>query len=413
VVTAVLVLLSGGLGFILLKDDPDPTKGGLVAFLRAPTHDYSIVPEGPYRWGNLVITMLMPQRSFLLGLPAFLVVATCWWRAVSEGEGETRRRRIFGAGILAGLLPLAHAHAFATAFGLSILLALLFPPRREWLHAIAATAVLAVPQILFVSHRTAMKAESFVAWQTGWDRGENGIVTFWWLNLGLFIPLLIMALAWRGARPVVPNRLLRFYLPFLLCFLIPNLLRLSPWIWDNIKFLVWWHLASAPLLAALLVRLWRGGPRSAVAASLAFVILVLSGALDVRRVATKKIDIPVFGGSAVAFGRTLREVTPPGAIILHAPTYNSEVYLAGRRTLVGYPGHIWSQGLEAGQREVDVRAIYSGHPDAAALLRSYGIDSVLVGPLERADADRRFNEDAFRSFPLVAEGAEYRLYKAR
>jgi hypothetical protein len=413
VVTAALVFLSGGLGFMLLKDEPDPTAGGLVAFLRTPQHDYSIVGHGPYRWGNLIITMLMPQRSFLLGLPAFLVVATTFWRAVTEvqaPEGPARRpRRLLGAGILIGLLPLAHAHTFVTCAGLAVLLALLFPPRREWVVALAAAGLLALPQVLFASHGTAMQATSFVAWSVGWDRSGVGVLSFWWHNLGLFLPLLVLALAWRGRAPVVPALLLRFYLPFTLWFLAPNLLRLSPWIWDNIKFLVFWHVASAPLVALLLVRLWTSGPRRAVLASLAFVVLVLSGALDVRRVVARKIDNAVFDAGSAAFASTLREATEPRAVVLHAPTYNSEVYLTGRRTVFGYPGHIWSQGLDGGRREDEVRAIYAGRPEAPALLRSLGIQYVLVGPLESAMDG--FQDHAFRDFPIVAESADRRLYR--
>jgi hypothetical protein len=56
---------------------------------------------------------------------------------------------------------------------------------------------------------------------------------------------------------LVPKRLLLFYLPFTLCFIIPNFLKMAPWIWDNIKVLYYWWLASAPLVALLLARLWR------------------------------------------------------------------------------------------------------------------------------------------------------------
>src|SRR3712207_9042327 len=31
------------------------------------------------------------------------------------------------------------------------------------------------------------------------------------------------------------SKLLLFWLPFSLCFIIPNFVRLAPWIWDNIR----------------------------------------------------------------------------------------------------------------------------------------------------------------------------------
>ena len=97
----------------------------------------------------------------------------------------------------------------------------------------------------------------------------------------------------------------------------------------------------------------------------------------------------------MAFGHRIRAVTPPGSIVLHAPTYNSEVFLAGRRSVLGYPGHTWSQGLDAGTREEDIRAIYAGAPDAAALLSRYGVGYVLVGPRER-ELERRDRRGVLR-----------------
>ena len=100
-----------------------------------------------------------------------------------------------------------------------------------------------------------------------------GFVVFFWLrNTGLLIPLLVAAFVWRGdgGGRLVPGRLARFYVPFALCFVVPNLFQLSPWIWDNIKFMVWWHVASAVLVALLLARLWRMGPWPRVAAGMKF-----------------------------------------------------------------------------------------------------------------------------------------------
>jgi uncharacterized membrane protein len=91
--------------------------------------------------------------------------------------------------------------------------------------------------------------------------------------------------------------------------------------------------------------------------------------------------------------------------------YNSEVYLTGRRTVFGYPGHIWSQGLEAGSREDDVEKMYAGHPEAGALRQRYAVDFMLVGPRERAMDI--FDERAVRGLALVAERGPYRLYRVR
>ena len=405
------MIASGGVGFLWLARDVDPALDGLVGLLRRPAHDYTILPQGPLRWGNLAVTMLVPQRSFLLGLPLFLIVATLWWQAVTDADRARARRRLLAAGALTGIMPLAHAHAFTVAMAIGLALALLFPDFRAWPRALGLAAVLALPQILLLAIGSSMQSRQFLGWQMGWDRGELGLVHFWWLNLGLFIPALLVALLWRGRTPVVKERLLRFYAPFALCFLVPNVVQLSPWIWDNVKFMVWWHVASAVLIALLLARLWRLGGWARAAAAGLFVLLTLSGGLDLWRAASDKIVLPVIPPEGEAFARDIREKTPAGAMILHAPAYNSEVYLTGRRTLYGYPGHIWSQGLDAGPREDDLKKMYTGHPDASALLKRYGVDFAVVGPHERAIEG--FDDSALRRIEMVAERGPYRLYRVR
>ena len=84
------------------------------------------------------------------------------------------------------------------------------------------------------------------------------------------------------------SRLRRFYLPFLLCFMVPNVIRLAPWIWDNIKVLVYWFVASMPLVSLVLARWYRtGGWYRALAVSLAL-SLTAAGALDLWRVLSRR-----------------------------------------------------------------------------------------------------------------------------
>jgi hypothetical protein len=406
-----LVLASGGLGFLGLARDVDPLAGGLVGLLRRPTHDYTILAQGPLRWGNIVITMLIPQRSFLLGMPLFLVVATLWWQAITDADRVRARRRLLGAGAIMGLMPLAHAHAFITLLAIAFALAVLFPDARGWARGLGLAIAAAIPQVLLIAQGTSLQSSRFVGWHVGWDRAETGVLRFWWLNLGLFIPALLVALVWRGQRPLVEKTLLRFYVPFALCFLVPNLVRLSPWIWDNIKFMIWWHIVSSVLIALLLARLWRSGWRGRAAAGTLFVLLTLSGSLDLWRAAAGKIVLSIIPPEGTAFAQDIIASTPPRAVVLHAPTYNSEVYLTGRRTIMGYLGHIWSQGLDAGSRERDLEKVYGGYPASGEILARYGVDYIVEGPHERAlDA---FDDRALSAFPVVVERGPYRLFRVR
>ena len=113
----------------------------------------------------------------------------------------------------------------------------------------------------------------------------------------------------------------------------------------------------------------------------------------------------------MAFAELVKEKTPPRALIIHAPVHNTPVFLTGRRSLMGYPGHIWTHGLEFVRRESEIKRIYLGAPDADQLLKNYGIEYAVVGPHERATTP--LNERFFTRFEKVGEVGGYGLYKIR
>jgi len=143
----------------------------------------------------------------------------------------------------------------------------------------------------------------------------------------------------------------------------------------------------------------------------------LAGMDDALRKAAQASHIAVsrlsesgdFDRSEMKFAAQILERTAPQALVLHAPTFNTPVFLTGRRSLLGYPGWIWSRGLEAGQREADIKQIYAGGRDATSLIERYRVDYLVVGPTERA---AMAINDAFLSrYPVVGQTGEYRLYK--
>ncbi|HEX8138615.1 MAG TPA: hypothetical protein VF544_13695 [Pyrinomonadaceae bacterium] len=444
----VLVLLSGGFGWWMLFDDVTQSGRGLLAVLAKPPHDYTIIPESLYRWGNALTTLLVPQRGMLLGLPLALIIFIEWWR-VFAGEDESAKaeegkkgrkkpkrggraepastptasssslnspalKRMIAAGIVAGLLPLAHAHTFVVVMMVGACLAFIQGERgwRAWAAFFIVSALLSGPQMWWATHASSVRAGTFFAVELGWDRGEANPVWFWLINAGLFIPLLAAALLWRGARPLLPSRLLLFYLPFTLCFFIPNLFKLAPWIWDNIKVLFYWYVASVPLVALLLARVWRASLAGRALVCVLVVALTLAGALDVWRVVARASVVQVFDPEGVAFAEMVETKTRPRALVLHAPIHNHPIFLTGRRSLMGYPGHIWTHGLDYRPRELEIKAIYAGSADAGRLLARYGVEYVVVSHLERAALGARGVNDAFfERYPLVGEVGDYRLYK--
>lgn len=503
--TIALVLLSGGLGWISALREAWNSGLGVLDYLSKLPHDYTLVSNHNYAWGNALTTLFVPQRGFLLGLPLALITFTLWWQFITKDETEMRVedetkeqsgaskkdakrkrrkrneaslksssarkgeatvnlsasasnasvafaseaskesgwralfaqenfRRMVAAGIVAGLLPLAHAHSYLVVMTTGACLALLFARTLDewklWILSLAVASLLGAPQILFVMAGSATKGSSFFKFNFGWDSGGQNAILFWLKNAGLFIPLLIIAIAWLARRAnsneLESNEreharaLLLFHAPFALFFVVPNLMTLAPWVWDNIKVLFYWWVASAPLVALLLAEMWRAATAKEMSVKIALRVAVVAlvcgltfaGALDVWRVVSGTSEQREFDRQGVAFGELVAEKTPPGSVILFAPTYNHPVTLSGRVGVMGYAGHLWSQGIDYAARERDVSRIYAGAADADELLRKYKVNYVVVSPLERATLGAgRVNEKFFERYEKIGETGGYKLYK--
>ncbi|PYS23965.1 MAG: hypothetical protein DMF72_07425 [Acidobacteria bacterium] len=433
ILTPVLVILNGGFGWWMLFSDVNKTDAGVFQILRHIQHSYTILPDVTqgWRWGNAVTSLFVPQRGFLLGIPLAVIVFTQWWAAMkmksvppalaggskkrpnppaNAGGTDLISRRMLAAGFVAGLLPLIHAHSFIAVMGVGALLALINVRRwRDWLGFFVVASVIAGPQLLWSTHGSAVSTRAFIGWEFGWGHGDENVVWFWIKNTGVFIPLLILALLWKTDKYLVSRKLLYFYLPFTLCFIVPNMIKFAPWIWDNVKILFYWWIASAPIVALLLARLWNGDLWHRVIAGCLFVVLTLAGALDVYALVTKQGEFEEFDRDGVVFADMIKQQTPPKATILHAPIHNTPIFLTGRRSLMGYPGHIWTHGIDSGSREADIKKIYEGAADAPGLLAKYGVDYVVVDPQERSVM--RVNDEFFGRYKEVVTVGEYHLYK--
>ncbi|HSQ23531.1 MAG TPA: hypothetical protein VLN44_03955 [Pyrinomonadaceae bacterium] len=462
ILVPVIVILNGGFGWWMLFADVNKSDAGVFHVLMNIQHSYTILPDVTlgWRWGNAVTSLLVTQRGFLLGIPLAVMVITQWWSAMEGAKSEEQSarskargakgkarsakskadantvsgaerdvnslpfalgswslalgslpsRRMLAAGFIAGLLPLVHAHSFIAIMGVAGVLGLINIKKwREWLLFFIVASVIAGPQMLWSTHGSAVSTRAFIAWEFGWGHGDESIIWFWLKNTGVFIPLLIAALLWKTETYLVSRKLLFFYLPFTLCFIVPNVLKLAPWIWDNVKILFYWWIASAPIVALLLARLWAGSIAQRVCAGALFVMLTLAGGLDVFALLTRQGEYQEFDRDGVAFAEIVKQQTPPRATILHAPIHNTPVFLTGRRSVMGYPGHIWTHGIDSGPRETEIKKIYAGTPDAPALLTKYGVDYVVVDPQERSVMP--VNDAFFSRYREVATVGEYHLYK--
>jgi hypothetical protein len=419
----VLLFFNGGLGWTMLFREAQTTPGGLFALLANLPHDYSS-SQNLYRFNNSLIHWFVPMRSMLLATPMLSAVWILWietlrrWRA----EPEKRQTRILAAaGAITGLMPLVHAHSYVALMASATILALVFRRWREWAVFMVIAAALAIPQIILVTAGGQVHADKFFSWEFGWGKRENNFLWYWFLNTGLFIPLLVIALIRLGRKDRLTRDSLLFFLPFILWFIVPNLLKLAPWIWDNIKVLYIWFLASVPFVAAVLVEGWQRGRKWRFAVVAVFVSLTLSGALDFYRLFTVIPDQEVYSRADLEFGDLIRMKTASKSLIMSAPVPTSHVLLTGRRLFVGYPGTIWTHGLSFEGYQEALFSVYQGRPDAEQVLKNRKIEYVLLTTKElnwakdlhftiNTDFLNRFSYDEFIDPEF---GQSYRLYSVK
>ena len=434
-IAPVLLIFSGGLGFVWFARDFWESGFGIWHFLTHLPRDYTIGDH--FRWGNSLVVLFMTQRSLLLGMPLTILVLGFLWkifaseRVATDGEANFFTLSPFHfssfiIGLLAGTLPLIHLHSLVVLFVVAAFCFVLRPEKwREWIMFGIGVCVTAIPQLIWALSGSATETTKFFEWHFGWDKGDTNVFWFWIKNTGLVIPMLIagvyIVFSTQRRKDAEKEKikdqrskispLLLFYLPFIFLFIVSNTAKLAPWEWDNIKILIYWFVGSLPLIAFALAWLWERKGLFRVIAATCFVVLILAGALDVWRTVSAQINTRVFDADAMKVANEIKRKTAPNALILNAPTYNSAVVLSGRRSLMRYSGHLSSHGIDYRPREDDVRRIYQGGGVADILLRKYDVDYILISPAEHENMNP--NDAFFAKYPVVAEAGQYRVYKIK
>jgi len=418
VIAVFVFLLSGGLGFVRLLSDIQ--TGGLAVLQHLP-HEYTLNRDINLQWLNPVLAYIVPQRSTLFGFTLALIVLVFIWVAIRENLGWPAYAF---SGIVAGLMPVYHVHAYGTVVALALFWAVM-NRRREWFAYFAPALLIGVPIVVWMlpPQNTSIcgGAPSIGGYciQLGWLSPTDwqrylwlfpfDFAWFWIWNTSLLAPLIIaghLLVRW------FPTAFPRWFAPMWLWFVVPNVVILQPWNWDNTKFFVFWALLGSVVVGGVIAGMLQRGRAVAIAAVAFLMLVCLSGFLDLYRASDFAVSSAEFtdaGGLKVA--QWVRQNTSPYAVFAVADDHNSPIpTLAGRRELVGYTAWLWTYGLgDYIQRGDDDKRVLDGDPTAPALVKKYGVDYVMIGPQEIAIGGSRAYWDAHGK--VVYDDGEYVIYR--
>ncbi len=194
-----ILIFSGGLGFLWFAKDFWESSKGLTDFLWHLPRDYTIGER--FRWGNSLIVLFITQRSLLFGMPLALIVLTKIWeifalekevepRINADKRGSKNESKIQNlkskidispllVGLIAGTLPLIHAHSLFVLFVVTACLFFFRPDKwREWIAFGLGTAFVAVPSLLWITTGSATHFERIykLAFRLGCSKRQHIMV---------------------------------------------------------------------------------------------------------------------------------------------------------------------------------------------------------------------------------------------
>ena len=239
----------------------------------------------------------------------------------------------------------------------------------------------------------------------------NGVIApffqFWLTNFGLWIPLalaLVGLCVWRawkagwrwGNKPPAD---VAFVLPAVAIFAVGYFFKTAPWDWDNLKLMVWGYFLILPFLWSDIIGRWAFPERAAMCVALfgsGFVTLLgglSAGHPGFGLIERAKLDAV---GTAVA-------PLPVEARFAAYPTYNHPLLLQGRKVVLGYPGHLWTEGFEYGDANNRLTALMNGAANWREAAQALGVRYVFWGQDERTNYQSSSRPWEATSF-LVASG---------
>ena len=390
---SVLMFLNGGLGFIYVIDGMagDPTRFHEVftGFYQAPANlvDHNI------RWVNVLVDMMLPQRTILAGWCTVLPALWLLLRCIKEKDSF-----LFAVlGVWAGMLPMIHTHSFlalgiisAVVMGITLYRARKADRRAQLINFLVyggVAVILALPQLFTWTFPQTVGGGSLNIRPNWVNWNGRGLIDeyfwFWIKNVGPVYLVMIPAAKMAGRR----EKLIAW--GALGVYVIAELIQFQPNEYDNHKLFYVAFMVMVPLAAKYLVVLYeklRGLPGRRLLAAVFVVVSTLSGVLSVMRECVSEYEL--YGADTVEATQYIMEVSEQDAVVLTGTQHNNPVCsIGGRKIVCGTGSFLYFHGVDYSVQNHAVMLMYEDPRGNQALFKQYGVDYIYISSSEHYTYD--------------------------
>jgi hypothetical protein len=383
-------------------------NGGLAGFVFFQSYalkDY----QADVAWKSIPLAMFVTQRGLLYAVPAGLSLLNHWKATLLERRQE-QAIPCWAEWLLYCTMPLFHLHTFLF-LSFFLLWWFLFGDPNWRSHLLRLVLLSLVPATLCVYTVTGFAKTDAIGWKPNWMAGPGGSPWWFWLqNFGLFLPA-SAALTIYLLFPAQPferdakQKVHLLFFPAAAVFVACSLVKFAPWEWDNTKLFFWAYLVMMFCLWEGFLSKWHLALRVPVIFGLFFSGFVsLIGGICAN---PEGYDIGRASEWQQVADATRR--FPPNTVFATYPTYNHPVLVNGHRVVLGFPGHLWSHGLNYRPVEIKLAALMNSEDGWEQTTKELGADYLFWGPLEERnypDSEKAWEQKC----PLVAEGSWGRIY---
>jgi hypothetical protein len=423
-------------------------NGGLVGFMifeSWPWHlqDY----QADVGWKSIPLALFVTQRGLLYSIPAGLVLITHWRRTL-DSQTDRPHLPFWGEWLLYSTMPLFHIHTFIFLSFLLLWWFLFGNPNWRG-HLIRLVVFSFVPATFFACCVTGLDVHlqealghlagkesvqhgtSLLGWQPGWTSAVEAHEYwqhFWWfrqlphgaqapmvwlLNFGLVLPLAIVLLlylcfpkgidVWRTRF-----RMRQILLPAVAMFILCAFIRFAPWDWDNTKLFFWSYMLMMLAIWEIFLSRWHPLIRIPFLFGLFF-----SGFISLVGGLAPNNEHGYGIGDEEEWTQVddALKAFPAEAVFAIYPTYNHPALVAGHRVVLGFPGHLWSHGLEYRPEEQLLNKVMLAEPGWEPLCRQLDIDYLFWGRFEQEHYPN--SARSWENCPLAAQGDWGKVYDLR